>query len=384
MSPEQAKAKKLDGRSDLYSLGIVLYECLMGRAPFHANDPVSLLIQHVHDPPPTFAEKAPDLVIDAEIEAITRKALEKERDDRFPTADAFKEVLDDYLALARSSVTQGSAQLHAPVAPAELPGPTVVSPGLPQSPPPTPAPAPVPAPQHTPTPVPPQLPAGHPAQTWSGDAGQLDMSEEGGATTFVKVKGEGQGSGGLLAAVFILGLLLFLGVGYLIFEWNQSPNGAGDPDVGPDITDADIETTPPDAVEVRDADVEDRGQPPPGIEDGGGETTEEAGAPEGDTVVDATGTRLVAVRFNLTPDDLELDFGDRSFEREGGAYVFDLADGNEVSYSASADDYRTRRGDVNLTDADENNAMSVRVRLRRREQVDPCILPSGLRDPFCP
>ena len=67
MSPEQAKAKTLDGRSDLYSLGVVIWEMLMGDCPFRADDPVSILIQHVHDLPPTFRDTRPDLNIPEDV-----------------------------------------------------------------------------------------------------------------------------------------------------------------------------------------------------------------------------------------------------------------------------------------------------------------------------
>jgi predicted Ser/Thr protein kinase len=52
MSPEQARAKPLDGRSDLYSLGIVGYECLVGRTPFEADDPMGMLMAHINSPVP--------------------------------------------------------------------------------------------------------------------------------------------------------------------------------------------------------------------------------------------------------------------------------------------------------------------------------------------
>jgi len=88
MSPEQAagmRSDQLDGRSDTYSLGIVIYEMIGGRVPFQADTPLSCLRKHLVEPPPPFRFVRPDVSISPQVEAVVMKALEKERDHRYPT-----------------------------------------------------------------------------------------------------------------------------------------------------------------------------------------------------------------------------------------------------------------------------------------------------------
>ena len=82
MSPEQAEGRPIDYRADIYALGVVLYELLVGRPPFLADTPVGLLLKHISEPPPAFSQVRPDLQIDPMIEAITMKALDKRPEGR--------------------------------------------------------------------------------------------------------------------------------------------------------------------------------------------------------------------------------------------------------------------------------------------------------------
>ncbi len=90
VSPEQAMGKQagdLDGRSDLYTLGIVLYEMVTGRVPFDSDTPVGLLVHHLHTAPVPPDELRPDLGIPPSLSELLMKALRKNPEQRFRNAD---------------------------------------------------------------------------------------------------------------------------------------------------------------------------------------------------------------------------------------------------------------------------------------------------------
>jgi serine/threonine protein kinase len=97
MSPEQASGQGADARSDLYSVGIVLYELLTGKPPFHGFGTEKLLYHKVFGPTPSLAQANPDLAFDAELEEILARALAQKPNDRFPCADDFSAALAAYL-----------------------------------------------------------------------------------------------------------------------------------------------------------------------------------------------------------------------------------------------------------------------------------------------
>jgi serine/threonine-protein kinase len=100
ISPEQATGSNVDHRADLYSLSVMLYEMLTGRAPFVADDKMKLLAMHVTKTVPAFSEVAPDLGLPAALERLVRKGMEKDPVDRYQSSAEFIDAIDHYLARA--------------------------------------------------------------------------------------------------------------------------------------------------------------------------------------------------------------------------------------------------------------------------------------------
>ncbi len=104
MSPEQAKNRS-DLRSDIYSLGVVLYQMLMGRPPFVSKDHIELIFAHHREPPTPFTVARPDIHVPPEVEAMVLKCLKKRPEARYQTMD---EVLEAMRVAAVSAGLSGT------------------------------------------------------------------------------------------------------------------------------------------------------------------------------------------------------------------------------------------------------------------------------------
>jgi serine/threonine protein kinase len=146
MSPEQIKGERVDARTDLYSLGVMLFEMLSGRAPYESDSAMTMMMMHVQDPVPNVLNLRPD--VPPALAQILHRALAKEPQNRYATAAemaaALRSVVDSPAASPIAS-TEPAVASPLPVAPSPA-APTAPSPSVATNAPSTPPPPATPSP----------------------------------------------------------------------------------------------------------------------------------------------------------------------------------------------------------------------------------------------
>ena len=112
VSPEQTRGQELGPTTDIYSLGIVMYECATGRVPFDGDDAISVALKQVNELPVPPSQLNPG--VDADLERIILKCMEKDPANRFQTADELRQVLNNYLAGRAVDVPEPTRVISAP------------------------------------------------------------------------------------------------------------------------------------------------------------------------------------------------------------------------------------------------------------------------------
>jgi beta-lactam-binding protein with PASTA domain len=120
LSPEQAQGHAVTAASDLYSIGVMLYEMLAGRLPFEGDSAVSIALKHLSEPPPPLSQLRPD--VHPAVEAVVMAALAKDPAQRWQSADDFAQGLET--ARARMEAGADGGQDFAALAPLPVPAPT--------------------------------------------------------------------------------------------------------------------------------------------------------------------------------------------------------------------------------------------------------------------
>jgi serine/threonine-protein kinase len=102
ISPEQVRGEELDPRSDLYSVGVILFELLTGRLPFAGKETMDVLLAHATQPPPSFAEVGAQQWVPPAVEEVVKRCLAKNPADRFATARQLAEAYEAALMSTES------------------------------------------------------------------------------------------------------------------------------------------------------------------------------------------------------------------------------------------------------------------------------------------
>jgi eukaryotic-like serine/threonine-protein kinase len=119
--PEQVKGEPVDHRSDLYSVGVMIYELLTGRLPFLGPSAMDLMLSHATEPPPSFEELGLSDLIPPQVEQVVMMCLAKDVGDRYQSARDLADAYKEALLLSESGITEAVGARPGDIAPYDIP-----------------------------------------------------------------------------------------------------------------------------------------------------------------------------------------------------------------------------------------------------------------------